>query len=109
MSNEIYLDFVDFEGNKIILNDYYYHHIIDKRGSEITKYHQNWIDTLKYPDYIGNSKSHPGCKIYVQERNKNRKFLSNFLIIVVNEANLITSIRFGKNLNFIKNLKEMEK
>ncbi len=106
-SQKSQLEFTDFNNIEIVLNDYYYNHIIKKHGSIMTTYHENWVDTLKNPDYIGNGKTHEACNIYAQKNNNKRNYLAKYLIVVVNEGRLITSIRFGSNLNFVNNLKEM--
>jgi hypothetical protein len=41
--------------------------------------------------------------------NRKRNFPAKFLVIVVNGSGLITSIRFGKNTDFIKNIKEIKR
>lgn len=108
---KIHLDnsikFIDYFGNTIVLTNYYYNHIIERRGSEITKYHKNWEDTLKNPDYIGDSRKHTDCRVFVQKNNYQRNYPAKYFVIVVNELNLITSIRFGNKLDFIENLKEL--
>jgi hypothetical protein len=102
------LEFIDYLGNKITLNDYYYQHIIKAHGSEMTSFYKNWIETLKNPDIVGNGKRYKDCKIYIQKNKKSRNFPAKYLVIVVNEINLITSIRFGRNLNFLENLVELK-
>lgn len=101
--------FADYLGNEIVLTNYYYKHIIERRGSEITKYHKSWEDTLKNPDYTGHSRKHNDCRIFIQKNNKHRNYPAKYFVVVVNGANLITSIRFGNDLNFIENIKEMKK
>lgn len=103
-----HLEFVDYEGRQIILTNYYYNHIIEEKGVKFTHFHDNWVDTLKFPDYIGTSKSFSDVRIYIQENNKKRKYWQKYLIVVVNGNNLITSARFGKNLNFVKNLTKID-
>ncbi len=102
------LEFTDYNGEIIVLTDSYYNHIIERHGSEMTQFSKNWEETLKSPDFTGESKTKAGCKIYIQQNNKNRNFPAKYLVIVVNEINFITSVRFGSNLNFIKNLKKSE-
>jgi hypothetical protein len=102
------LEFIDFANRTIFLSDQYYKHVIKEHGSVMTRYSKNWEETLKNPDYIGNSKSHEGCRVYIQKNDKKRHFQAKYLIIIVNEVNLITSVRFGSNLNFTINLKEVK-
>ena len=98
------IEFSDYNGQTIVLTNDYYLHIIDSHGSIMTEYYKNWEDTLKNPDYTGESSTKDGCKIYVQQNNKKRNYKSKYLVIVVNQQNLLTSLRFQKKLNFIKNL-----
>lgn len=73
----------------------------------MTKYHNYWLETLKTPDFFGYSKKHKDCKIYILKNNKSRNFLAKFLIVVVNDNHLITSIRFASNLDFVNNLRKL--
>jgi len=102
---EIYIDFVDFQGNKIFLNNYYDKHIREEHGSEMSSFYKYWEETLKYPDFTGTSKRYSECKIYITESNYERNYPAKYLAIVVNEVDLITSVRFATILNFINNIK----
>ena len=74
----------------------------------MTSYHKNWEEALKNPDIVGDSKGHEGCRIYLLENNKERKFPAKFLVVVVNQMNFIVSIRFGRNDNCLNNKKIMK-
>ena len=76
------LEFIDFNGEVIVLTNYYYKHIIDRHGSEMTKYHKNWEETLKMPDFSGESKRTDGCKTYIQQNNAKRNYLPNIWLLL---------------------------
>jgi len=58
---------------------------------------------IENPDKKGVSKIRATTKVYVQIKNKNRNFLSKYLLVFVNAENgFVESARFDRNLKSVK-------
>lgn len=99
---EQFIEFTDFEDETIVLTNSAYNHIIDRHGSIVAKYVKFIAETLQHPYAFGNSKKYPGVKIYASKNTKEKNYPTNYLIIVVNEVNNITTMYFSKNINMIR-------
>lgn len=100
-----FIEFTDFQDETIVLtNSAYNHinHIIDRHGSIVTKYVKFIAEALQHPYAFGNSKKYPDFKIYASKNTKEKNYPTNYLIIVVNEVNNITTMYFSKNINIIR-------